>query len=80
MKRSHQNPVARPDDQIARQRSSDSWHESHERQFTGGLPAGLDPRVAKPVPTSVQLGAMKHTTARKRRQRDSAVVRQEGDQ
>ena len=80
MKRSHQNPVARPDDQIARQHSSDSWHESHEHQFSGGLPADLDPRVVKPAPTTVQLGAMKHTTARKRRQRDSAVVRAEIDQ
>jgi hypothetical protein len=80
MKHGHQNPVARPDDQMARMHSGTSAQERSQHQFSGGLPKGLDPEIIQAKPTATVLGTIKHTVAHKRRQRDQIVVRQEAEQ
>jgi hypothetical protein len=65
---------------MARMRSRTSAQERSQHQFSGGLPAGMDPEVVQAKPTGITLGTIKHTVARKRRQRDQIVVRQEEQQ
>jgi hypothetical protein len=77
MKHSHQNPIARPDGQIARMHSSDSFHERTAHQYTGGRPGWMEGQDPDAKPTSTTLGAIKRSSARKRRQRDALVEREQ---
>ena len=79
MKHSHQNPIARRDDKMARLEAYPSDQERFEHPYTGGRPAWME-EVGRPTEHSLtpeQLKTIKHSVGRKRRQHEQVVINEE---